>query len=73
VIEAAITKADGLDRGEIRQALYELDIHVAIGRFRVDRFGVPIKHRPLIIQWLDGKKVIVYPEEHRGDARPVFK
>ena len=73
VIEAAITDAGDLDRGKIRQALYDLDIHVAIGRFRVDRFGVPIKHRPLIIQWLDGKKVIVYPEEHRGDARPVFK
>ena len=73
VIEAAITDAGDLDRGKIRQALYDLDIHVAIGRFRVERFGVPIKHRPLIIQWLDGKKVIVYPEEHRGDARPVFK
>ncbi len=73
VIEAAITNAGSLDRGKIRQTLYDLDVHVAIGRFRVDRFGVPIKHRPLIIQWLGGKKVIVHPEEHRGDARPVFK
>ncbi len=73
VIEAAIREAGSLDRGKIRQALYDIDIHVAIGRFRVDRFGIPIKHRPLIIQWLDGKKVIVYPEEHRGDARPVFR
>ena len=73
VIEAAITDAGELDRGKIGQALKNLDIHVAIGRFRVDRFGVPIKHRPLIIQWLGGKKVIIYPEEHRGDARPVFR
>ena len=73
VIEAAITDAGSLDRDKIRQALYDLDVHVAIGRFRVDRFGVPIKHRPLIIQWLGGEKVIVYPEQHRGDARPVFK
>jgi branched-chain amino acid transport system substrate-binding protein len=73
VIEAAIASAGSLDRDKIRQALYDLDVHVAIGRFRVDRFGVPIKHRPLIIQWLGGGKVIVYPEEHRGDARPIFK
>ncbi len=72
VIEAAITNAGSLDRGKIRQALYDLDVHVAIGRFRVDRFGVPIKHRPLIIQWLGGKKEIVWPEEHRT-AKPVFR
>ncbi len=73
VLEAAITSAGSLDHGMIRKALFDLDIHVAIGRFRVDRFGVPIKHRPLIIQWRGGEKVIVYPEEHRGDARPMFK
>ena len=73
VIEQAIIDADSLDRDEIRRALHELDIHVVIGRFRVDRFGVPLKHRSLVIQWLGGDKVIVYPEEHRGEARPVFR
>ena len=73
ILEAAIKNAGGLSRDKVRQALYDLDHHTAIGRFRVDRFGVPIKHRPLIIQWRGGEKVIVHPEEHRGDARPKFK
>ncbi len=73
VLEAAIKKVGGLDHDEIRQALYDLDIYMVIGRYRVDKHGVPIKHRPLIIQWLGGKKVIVYPEEHRRDEPPVFK
>ena len=46
VLEAAITSAGSLDHSMIRQALYDLDIHIAIGRFRVDRFGVPIKTPP---------------------------
>ncbi len=73
ILEAAITKAGSFDRSEIRRSLFALDFHSIIGQFRVDQFGVPIKHRPLIIQWLGGKKVIVYPEEHRGQAKPVFK
>ncbi len=73
VLEAAIKKAGGLDRDTIRQALYDLDVHTVMGRYRVDKYGVQIKHRPFIIQWLGGKKVIVYPEEHRGNARPVFR
>ncbi|UCH73943.1 MAG: amino acid ABC transporter substrate-binding protein [Rhodospirillales bacterium] len=72
VIEEVVTNANSLDRKKIRQALYKLDTTVAIGRYQVDRFGVPVKHRPLIIQWLDGKKEIVWPEEHRT-AQPVFR
>lgn len=72
VMEAAVAAAGSLDHNKIQQALFNLDVHVAIGRFRVDRFGVPVKHRPFVIQWLGGEKTIVYPDQHRGDARPVF-
>ena len=64
VIEAAVTNAGSLDRNKIRKALYALDVQIVIGRYRVDRFGIPIKHRPIVIQWLGGKKKIVWPVEH---------
>ena len=33
------------------------------GGFRVDRGGVQIGHKMLLIQWQDDKRVIVWPEE----------
>ena len=40
------------------------------GGFRVDRGGVQIGHKMLLIQWQDGKRVIVRPEElAHGSAR----
>jgi len=71
VIEAAIGAAGTVERDRVRAALLALDVHVATGRFRVDRYGVPIKHPSLVIQWLGGKRAIVWPEEHRMDI-PIF-
>lgn len=73
ILEAAVKKANSLDRNMIRQILYDLDVHTIIGRYRVNENGMPLKHRPQLIQWQDGYKVIVYPEEHQGDALPVIK
>ena len=40
------------------------------GAFRVDRDGVQIGHQILLVQWQDGKRVIVWPEELApGSAR----
>ena len=40
-----------------------LDVNTAFGRFKVDKDGVQIGHRLLMLQWQDGQKVIVWPEE----------
>ena len=40
-----------------------MDHNTVYGRFRVDRDGVQIGHQMLLIQWQDGKRVIVCPEE----------
>jgi branched-chain amino acid transport system substrate-binding protein len=73
ILAQAVETAGSLDRNKIRQVLYDLDVHSIIGRYRVDETGLPLKHRPQLIQWQEGAKVIVYPEEIRGDARPVIK
>ena len=47
-----------------------MDHNTVFGRFRVDRDGVQIGHKMLLIQWQDGKRVIVWPEELApGQAR----
>ena len=40
-----------------------MDHNTVFGGFRVDRDGVQIAHKFLVVQWQDGRKVIVWPEE----------
>jgi branched-chain amino acid transport system substrate-binding protein len=72
ILEAAIELAGSLKLDMIRQAMFDLDYTSIIGRYAVDRTGMQIKCFPLIIQWQNGKKKIVWPEEVRT-AIPIFK
>ncbi len=72
ILEAAIETAGSLERGKIRRALYDLHTYTVVGRYAVDRTGIQVKHVPLTIQWQNGKKEIVWPEEIRS-ALPVFR
>ena len=40
-----------------------MDDNTVFGGFRVDRDGVQIAHKRVMLRWQDGKKVIVWPEE----------
>ncbi len=71
ILEAAITLADSMERGPIRDALYSLDTYSIIGRYAVDGTGMQVKRFPLTVQWLNGKKEIVWPESVRSST-PVF-
>jgi branched-chain amino acid transport system substrate-binding protein len=72
ILEAAITSAASLKRDRIRQALSELQTHTVLGRYLVDSTGMQVKHFALTIQWQNGKKEIVWPEEVRT-AQPIFE
>ncbi len=52
-----------LDGEKLRDAISKMDHNTVFGRFRVDRDGVQIGHKMLLLQWQDGKRVIVWPEE----------
>jgi branched-chain amino acid transport system substrate-binding protein len=52
--------------------MLDLDYTSIIGRYAVDRTGMQIKCFPLIIQWQNGKKMIVWPDDVRT-ALPIFK
>lgn len=72
ILATAVKKAESLDRDKIRDILSVMDAMTIIGRYGVNRTGMQIKHFNLIIQWQNGKKEIVWPEEIRT-AKPVFK
>jgi branched-chain amino acid transport system substrate-binding protein len=71
ILEAAVKAVGGFGREDIRQALQDLQMHTIIGRYGVDHTGMQVKHFALTIQWQEGKKEIVWPEEI-ATATPRF-
>ena len=65
VFEAAVLAAGTLDRAAVLRALYALDTYSVLGRFAVDRTGIQVKRLEMIVQWQDGQKRIVFPEDTR--------
>jgi branched-chain amino acid transport system substrate-binding protein len=62
VLTEAVKRAGTLDPEKIRDVIVKLDFNTVFGAFKVDPDGLQIKHRPVLFQWQDGKKVIVWPE-----------
>jgi branched-chain amino acid transport system substrate-binding protein len=71
ILVHAIRRAGSLDSAKLRDAISKMDHNTVFGRFRVDRDGVQIGHQMLLIQWQDGKRAIVWPEELAPD-KPRF-
>ncbi len=71
VLLEGIRRAGSVDGERLRAAIVNLDFNTAFGRFKVDADGVQIAHKALIVQWQNGRKVIVWPEELAAD-RPRF-
>lgn len=70
ILEAAARAAGTLEHGALREALFSLDTYSVLGRFAVDRTGMQVKRLDMLIQWQDGRKEIVWPEEMR--TRPAI-
>ncbi|MGH7313457.1 MAG: amino acid ABC transporter substrate-binding protein, partial [Candidatus Rokuibacteriota bacterium] len=67
----AIRRTGSLDGDKLREAILKIDRNTVFGRFKVDPDGVQIGHKMLTVQWQDGKKVIVWPEE-LAPGKPRF-
>ena len=63
VLTEAVKRVGSLDRDKIRDAILKRDFGTVFGAFRVDPDGLQIAHKMVTVQWQDGKKVIVWPEE----------
>ena len=51
----------------MRSVLVKLEMNTVFGPFRVDAGGFQVGHKSLLVQWQDGKKAIVAPEELAAD------
>lgn len=71
IFERAVTHTASLDQKKLRDFIASLDTVTVIGRFKVDSRGMQIGHNPIIIQWQDGVKEIVYPTKMQT-AAPRF-
>lgn len=69
IIEAAMLTSKSVDHDGVRAAIVDLDTYTVLGRFAVDRTGMQVKRLDMIIQWQNGRKEIVWPEEiHTSSA-----
>lgn len=59
----AIEKAGSLDSDAIRNELLSLETTTIFSDFAVDERGYQTANRGLFIQWQDGEKVIVWPDD----------
>jgi branched-chain amino acid transport system substrate-binding protein len=60
VLAECIERAGSLEDEQLREAASELDFNTFYGRFRVDPVtGCQIGHRILLVQWQQGRKVVL--------------
>ncbi len=62
ILSQAILRAGNTDREKIREILASLDIVTLIGRYGVDEEGVQIRQRPIIYQWQNGRRRVIWPK-----------
>jgi len=72
ILEKAIIQAQAIDHQKIRNYVSSFDTVTIMGRFKVDHTGRQVGHNPILIQWQNGKKEIVYPGK-MSTSSPLFK
>ncbi len=66
----AIGRAESLDADKLRETLLDLEMTTVFSDYAVDERGYQTANKGLFIQWQDGEKVVVWPEDvATGQAR----
>ncbi len=66
VIQRCVEECGSLDDAALRRTAALLDFTTFYGRFRIDAdTGRPTGKPGLLVQWRQGRKIIVWPPEHR--------
>jgi branched-chain amino acid transport system substrate-binding protein len=71
VYAEAVKKAGGLDSEKVREALLGLKLRTMFGDFQVDKDGAQVAHKAVLLQWQEGKRVVVWPDE-LANGKPRF-
>jgi branched-chain amino acid transport system substrate-binding protein len=67
----AVRRAGTLDANKVRETLLKLEMKTNFGEYKVDETGFQTAHKMVLLQWQDGKKVTVWPDELAG-GKPRF-
>ena len=67
----AVKKAGTLDSDKVRDELLKLKLKTAFGEYAVDQDGFQTAHKMAMLQWQDGKRVIVWPDE-LAEGKPRY-
>ncbi|MEQ9619407.1 MAG: amino acid ABC transporter substrate-binding protein [Deltaproteobacteria bacterium] len=62
IIQKCIRDAGTIEDRVLREAALRLDLNTFYGNFKTDSRGNQTGHEMFVVQWLEGKKVIVHPE-----------
>lgn len=71
VLKKAVDEAGSINKDNVRDALHNLDTMTIIGRYGVDKNGKQARQHTFIIQWQDGHKELVWPDQIKT-AEPKF-
>ncbi len=67
----AVKKAGTLDAAKVREQLLKLETRTAFGDYKVDADGFQIAHKMVMLQWQDGKRLVVWPDD-LANAKPRY-
>ena len=59
----AVKKAGTLDADKVRDQLLKMEIKTAFGEYKVEPDGFQIAHKMVMLQWQDGKRIVVWPAD----------
>ena len=59
----AVKRAGSLDADKVREQLLKLETKTAFGDYKVDADGFQVAHKMVMLQWQDGKRVVVWPDD----------
>jgi branched-chain amino acid transport system substrate-binding protein len=62
VLEEAVRRAGSTDTDKLRVTLADLETETPLGGYKVDRDGVQLAARPLLVQIIRGRREIIWPE-----------
>ncbi|MCP4022439.1 MAG: ABC transporter substrate-binding protein, partial [Desulfobacteraceae bacterium] len=73
ILEDVVKKGGTMNRETIRQILSNLNTLTVIGRYGVDSKGKQLRRFPLIIQWQNGEKKVVWPEKIKEASAMILE
>jgi branched-chain amino acid transport system substrate-binding protein len=69
ILAEAVRRAGTTDSEKLREALLSLKMKTILGDFAVDERGFQVGQKAVTIQWQDGKRVVVWPDELASKPR----